>query len=247
MPNSHIYFGETVPGYDVPVLNEREVRAAAGVLFLLALISFMNAFLLGDYQPIKAFVTVFFIDFVIRVLVNPKYAPSLLLGRLAVRGQQVEYAGAPQKRFAWGMGLGLSTIMFLLVVVFGVIGPLNLLLCLLCLTLMFCESAFGVCLGCKMYEKITKRSPQLCPGGSCEIFRREPIQQLSSLQTLVLAFGLTVFVGVATAFLWAPVRQAWPFLGPSLAQSGVDCEVPGWAKAIGHEELYRRHHGCLEL
>ena len=26
-------FGETVAGYDVPVLNEREVRAAAGILF----------------------------------------------------------------------------------------------------------------------------------------------------------------------------------------------------------------------
>jgi len=31
-----IRFGETIPGYDVPVLNEREVRAAAGILFFLA-------------------------------------------------------------------------------------------------------------------------------------------------------------------------------------------------------------------
>ena len=29
-------FGETMPGYDVPVLNEREVRAAAGILFVIA-------------------------------------------------------------------------------------------------------------------------------------------------------------------------------------------------------------------
>ena len=29
-------FGETVRGYLVPVLNEREVRAAAGILFFLA-------------------------------------------------------------------------------------------------------------------------------------------------------------------------------------------------------------------
>ena len=30
-----IRFGESVPGYTIPVLNEREVRAAAGILFLL--------------------------------------------------------------------------------------------------------------------------------------------------------------------------------------------------------------------
>jgi len=27
-------FGETVEGYSIPVLNEREIRAAAGILFL---------------------------------------------------------------------------------------------------------------------------------------------------------------------------------------------------------------------
>jgi hypothetical protein len=246
MPNSHIYFGETVPGYSVPVLNEREVRAAAGVLFLLALISFMNAWLVGNYQPIKAFVTVFLVDFLIRVLVNPKYAPSLLLGRFAVRGQQVEYVGAPQKRFAWALGLGLSSVMFMLVVVFGVIGPVNLLLCLLCLTLMFCESVFGICLGCRMYAKFSKEPPELCPGGSCQLRVREPIQQFTSLQALAAALAVALFAGVAVAFLWSPVRQALPFLGPSRAQSGADCEVPGWAKAIGHEELYQRHHGCLD-
>ena len=31
-------FGETVSGYEVPVLNEREVRAAAGILLVLSLI-----------------------------------------------------------------------------------------------------------------------------------------------------------------------------------------------------------------
>jgi hypothetical protein len=30
-----IKFGEDVPGYNIPVLNEREIRAAAGILFLM--------------------------------------------------------------------------------------------------------------------------------------------------------------------------------------------------------------------
>jgi len=35
-------FGEKVAGYEIPVLNEREIRAAAGVLFLFMFISLMN-------------------------------------------------------------------------------------------------------------------------------------------------------------------------------------------------------------
>ena len=30
-----IKFGETVEGYNTPVLNEREIRAAAGIIFLM--------------------------------------------------------------------------------------------------------------------------------------------------------------------------------------------------------------------
>ena len=43
-------FGQVRPEYAVPVLNERAVRAAAGILFFLAVISFMNAWLMGNFQ-----------------------------------------------------------------------------------------------------------------------------------------------------------------------------------------------------
>ena len=33
--NKIVKFGEDVDGYSIPVLNEREIRAAAGLLFLL--------------------------------------------------------------------------------------------------------------------------------------------------------------------------------------------------------------------
>ena len=36
-----IKFGEKVEGYDIPVLNEREIRAAAGILFLATFTSLM--------------------------------------------------------------------------------------------------------------------------------------------------------------------------------------------------------------
>jgi hypothetical protein len=76
---SLFYFGEQVENYPVRVLNEREVRAGAGILFFFAMISFLNAFLVSNYLLTKIFVVVFFIDFFIRVLINPKFAPSLIL------------------------------------------------------------------------------------------------------------------------------------------------------------------------
>ena len=83
-------FGETVAGYDVPVLNEREVRAAAGILLVFAMITFANAWFMGNFRPTKIFVIVFLIDFTIRLFINPKYSPSMIVGRFAVSKQAPE-------------------------------------------------------------------------------------------------------------------------------------------------------------
>ena len=50
--SSIFQFGEHVPKYEVPVLNEREVRAGAGILFFIAIVAFMNAWLTGDFSRI---------------------------------------------------------------------------------------------------------------------------------------------------------------------------------------------------
>jgi hypothetical protein len=78
-------FGESVEGYDVPVMNEREVRAAAGILFVFAMMTFANAWFMGNFRPTKIFVIAFLIDFTIRLFINPKYAPSMIVARFAVR------------------------------------------------------------------------------------------------------------------------------------------------------------------
>ena len=111
----HIYFGEVVKGYNIPVLNEREARAGAGLLFLFAMISFLNAYLTHRFLFTQTFVTFFMVDFFIRIFINPKYAPSLILGRLFVSNQKPEYVGAPQKRFAWSIGFMLSVVMLSLI------------------------------------------------------------------------------------------------------------------------------------
>ena len=177
--SSILGFGEQVEGYPVKVLNERAVRASAGILFFFAIVSFMNAWLTGNFQPTRVFVVTFLVDFTIRIFVNPRYAPTLIVGQWFVRKQQPEYVGAPQKRFAWAIGFVLALTMLYLVVINNVIGPINLIVCSACLVLLFFESAFGICLGCKVYNLFNKDPAQLCPGGVCEVApaprgRRQP-------------------------------------------------------------------------
>lgn len=191
--NKYLYFGEKVEGYSVPVVNEREARAAAGILFLFGIISFFNAYLLHDFRLTQIFVTVFMIDFIIRVLINPKYAPSLILGRLFISNQKPEYVGATQKRFAWSIGLLLAVPMFFIIVVFEYMTMIKIAICILCLTLLFSEAVFGICIGCKMYHVIYKENAQYCPGAVCEINTKEEIQQVSKTQWIIL---LTVIIAV---------------------------------------------------
>ena len=63
-------FGETVPGYNIPVLNEREIRAAAGILFLFVFIAIQRVIYTGDFLMIKYFVLIFLLDFIVRVLIS---------------------------------------------------------------------------------------------------------------------------------------------------------------------------------
>lgn len=193
-------FGDKVEGYKVLVFNEREVRAAAGVVFLFAFMAFMNGFLTGNNEPTKWMVSVFLFDFFVRIFLNPKYAPSMVVGRWMVNNQTPEYVGAPQKRWAWALGFILAVIMFYLVVLNNVRGPVNILVCASCLGLLFFEAVFGICVGCKIYNLFHKREAQYCPGESCDLSKgRVPIQNLnlgqktiftlSILALLYLAFG----------------------------------------------------------
>src|SRR5260221_4840621 len=112
-----IQFGEDVAGYDIRVLNEREIRAAAGILFLATFLSLMLILFKGNFLPIKYVITVFLTDFIIRVFINPRFSPTLIIGRLIVGNQSPEYVGARQKKFAWTIGVALSATMFILIVI----------------------------------------------------------------------------------------------------------------------------------
>ena len=200
--NKHFYFGEVVDGYAVRVLNEREARAGAGLLFVFAILSFLYAYRTMDFRYTSIFITFFMVDFFIRVLVNPKYAPSLIVGRFFVARQKPEYVGAAQKRFAWSIGLVLSVIRFWLVVVVEMMTPIKIYICTACLILLFSETAFGICIGCVLYNLIRKTPPTLCPGGVCEVRQKEEIQRINPIQATIAVLAL----GVAGFFLYRAIH-----------------------------------------
>jgi hypothetical protein len=195
-----IYFGEDVPGYNIPVLNEREIRAAAGIIFLFVFMSLMLVIFKQNFLLIKYVITLFLTDFIIRVFVNPKYSPTLILGRLITSRQNPEYVGAAQKKFAWIIGIGLATIMFTLLVVVNAFSPITGLICLTCLIFLFFESAFGICLGCLFYGWFNKGKAQYCPGEICNVKSKQDIQKTSGVQLFIFA-GFIVFICL-TAFLF---------------------------------------------
>ena len=191
-------FGEQVEGYKIPVLNEREIRAAAGILFLMMFISILEVLYKGSFTWLKFAVVIFLTDILIRVLINPRFSPSLIIGRLIVRNQTPEYVGAKQKLFAWVIGIILALTMFVLLVVVNSYSPITGIICLICLIFLFFESAFGICLGCKVYSLIYKEKAQYCPGEVCEVKDRQAIQKTSWLQiVIVLAFIGYIFLTVS--------------------------------------------------
>jgi hypothetical protein len=208
-----VKFGEDVEGFRIPVLNEREIRAAAGILFVLMFAAIAGAVLKGSFVLLKYAIAIFLPDMLIRVFVSPRWSPTLILGRLAVRNQVPEYVGAPQKRFAWIIGVALASVMFVLVNVLNTYSPISGIICLLCLVFLFAESAFGICIGCKVYPLVTERQPERCPGEVCEVKDRQPIQRVSAAQ-LAIVVGLVAWVaGVGALFHGRFGEPARPLFG----------------------------------
>ncbi len=189
-------FGEIVAGYPTRMINEREARASAGIMFLFSYTGLMFVFLHHNDFVTDLFTFTFFTEFFIRVFINPKYAPYMVLARLIVSNQKPDYVGAPQKKFAWAIGILLASGMLFFVLI-NKGGDIRLSLCFACLIFFFFESALGICLGCNLYELITRQKAKNCPGGVCEIRIKEDIQKVSFIQLAIL---IIVVVSISVAY-----------------------------------------------
>lgn len=175
-------FGERIPGLQIDghpvrgtVFNEQQVRAAAGITLVLAAWAFVQAWALQRYVPIQV-VTVFFaLEFALRSGLGLRASPvGWLAGRMVARQAPVWVSAAP-KRFAWTLGLVMASAMALITNL-GIRGSLPLSICAICLTLMWLETALGLCLGCEIYRLLVRRgwvkvndAFEVCTHGACSL------------------------------------------------------------------------------
>ena len=226
-------YGERVPGYDVLVLNEREARAAAGILGMLGTIVIFVGIGYNHIIVARVYLAFLWFDFLMRV-VNLKYAPSLLLAKFAVRNQKPEYVGAAQKRFAWTLGWLISFPMIYWFVLHWDITFYKVLVCVLCIVLMFLESAFSICVGCSLYKPITRKDPSHCPGGVCEIQKKEPIQMFNKVQKVIAT--VTFIALLSGTYLFFAKVNSQTFFGQFLHEMVLTKEQ----LKIEKEEEYKR-------
>ena len=209
-------YGEHVPGYDVTVINEREARAAAGILFMLGMMVIFVGIGFGHIIVARVYLAFLWFDFLARVI-SPKYSPSMLLGKFVVRNQKPEYVGGLQKRFAWTLGWLVAFPMVWWFVIHWDITFYKVLICVLCLTLMFLETAFSVCVGCMIYKVIMKDDPTHCPGGVCEMKIKEPIQIFNPIQAVI---ATVTFIGLLTGiYLFLAKTESKTFFGQFLHEA----------------------------
>jgi hypothetical protein len=176
---SVISFGEYIEGRNFKVLDERSMRASAGIMFLFGLVASINGFMLQNFAVIPYLAGFLVVNFVIGIFVNPRFTPTVIIASLFIRKQSPLPIGAIQKKFAWSLGLVLSSSIFILSILtlkdVSYFEPVCFL-CITCLILLYLETAFGICVGCKIYFLAVKikllpkptEKPN-CMGDACEV------------------------------------------------------------------------------
>jgi hypothetical protein len=178
--------GLTVGGNELNagVVNENEVRAAAGITLVAGGVAFSYAYFTHLYIPLQAVASFFFVEFLIRVTAGIQYSPTGIVAHAMTRRHPPQWVSAKPKRFAWTLALVLGFAMT--IITNGAIARpyLPRTLCLICLTLMWLETAIGLCLGCEIYGLLVRRGwitkdpeIEICANGVCDVPKRTSLPE----------------------------------------------------------------------
>jgi Domain of unknown function (DUF4395) len=172
--------GRTVGGRLVaaPVVNEHQVRAAAGLTMIMGMTAFAFAYFEHRYTGLQAVSSFLLLEFVVRLTAGFSRSPVGLLAGWITRLYPPDWVSAKPKRFAWTLGMGIAGAMTF-ITNYGIRGWLPRSLCLVCMTLMWLESVIGLCLGCQIHGLMVRRgwvrqddAYAICANGQCDITSR---------------------------------------------------------------------------
>jgi hypothetical protein len=157
-----------------PVINENVARAAAGITMLMGAVVFSYAYFEQRYLPLQVVAVIFFVEFFVRLTAGLARSPIGLLAGWLTRRQVPYWVSAKPKRFAWTLGLAMSSAMAVITNI-GIRGWLPRTGCLVCLVLMWLEAVLGVCLGCELHGLLVRHGWasrdeefEICPHGACD-------------------------------------------------------------------------------
>ncbi len=166
-------------------VNETQIRIWAGIMFTVWLFTFLSVYYAGMYNLALIVVWLFWLDFLLKVI-NPKYSIIGIIAQQLSKNKEPQRVWAIQKRFAWWIGLAMSSIVLFMLIkhnffmdsshqmVYGTITP-PMILCMICLSFMWLESILWYCVGCTIFEYLVKHKilkntdNQTCPDGHCSL------------------------------------------------------------------------------
>ncbi len=90
-------------------VDEREIRIATGIMMILWLFSFFLVVFKAEFQIPLILVSIMVIDFLARIFISPKLSLFGSFVRLFLKKKDAIWVGSVQKRFAWSIGLILSS------------------------------------------------------------------------------------------------------------------------------------------
>ncbi len=166
-------------------LDEIQIRWETGLALIFATYSFISIVFFGYFIIPSFIIGALWLDFLYKVFIKPKsfiFSSLAQILRKKFSPAAPFYLGAVQKRFAWSLGLLLSTFAFVCVLIvsgflpsYGIaLEPYNtsltmtklpgtavpfsppLVACLLCIIFMSLESIWGYCVGCRIYKGFVK-------------------------------------------------------------------------------------------
>src|SRR3954470_24042979 len=169
--------GRTVDGVELhaAVVDENQVRAAAGLTMVLGAVAFSLAYFNHQYILLQVVSTLFFVEFLSRLTVGLRVSPIGVIARTMTLRQVPDWVSEKPKRFAWTLGLGM-TFSMTIITNSGIRGMLPRTICATCLTLMWMESVLGLCLGCQIHAALVRRGwlakdpdYEVCANGVCDL------------------------------------------------------------------------------